>query len=202
MSSRTPGWRPLSPNWVVSLYGGRAAYPLHRGSYVLQMVGWRLVPTPIPGFELGHLIRNGQPVYRLGQTGSSQTSRHKNCTHRKTNMGTVKPMSSTGRPDVVDASLAFLHVDPDSNPGCNMFPSRRLKLPWANVEMVCSWYSTFRHKVTEVETPSATLQNLTYWTHKQQTSWPESASELYRKSDRCLSAKIVLIFADRGVSRS
>jgi hypothetical protein len=28
--------------------------------------------------------------------------------------------------------------------------------------------------------------------------WPESASELYRPSDRSLSAKLVLIFADRG----
>jgi hypothetical protein len=28
--------------------------------------------------------------------------------------------------------------------------------------------------------------------------WPESASELYRPSDRRLSAKLVLTFADRG----
>jgi hypothetical protein len=31
-----------------------------------------------------------------------------------------------------------------------------------------------------------------------QTQWPESASELYRPSDRRLSAKIVPTFADRG----
>jgi hypothetical protein len=31
------------------------------------------------------------------------------------------------------------------------------------------------------------------------TLWPESASELYRPSDRHLSAKLVPIFADRGV---
>jgi hypothetical protein len=30
------------------------------------------------------------------------------------------------------------------------------------------------------------------------TPWPESASELCRPSDRCLSAKIVPTFADRG----
>jgi hypothetical protein len=30
------------------------------------------------------------------------------------------------------------------------------------------------------------------------TSWPESASELYRPSDRLLSAKIVPAFSDRG----
>jgi hypothetical protein len=30
------------------------------------------------------------------------------------------------------------------------------------------------------------------------TPWPESASELYRPSDRCLSAKLVPTFADRG----
>jgi hypothetical protein len=35
-----------------------------------------------------------------------------------------------------------------------------------------------------------------------QTPWPESASELYRPSDRRLSAKLVPTFADRGVSRS
>jgi hypothetical protein len=35
-----------------------------------------------------------------------------------------------------------------------------------------------------------------------QTRWPESESELYRPSDRRLSAKLVPTFADRGVSRS
>jgi hypothetical protein len=33
------------------------------------------------------------------------------------------------------------------------------------------------------------------------TQWPESASELYRPSDRRLSTKLVPTFADRGVSR-
>jgi hypothetical protein len=37
---------------------------------------------------------------------------------------------------------------------------------------------------------------------KIQTPWPESASELYRPSERHLSAKLVPTFADRGVSRS
>jgi hypothetical protein len=37
---------------------------------------------------------------------------------------------------------------------------------------------------------------------KRPTPWPESASELYRPSDRRLSAKLVLTIADRGVSRS
>jgi hypothetical protein len=37
---------------------------------------------------------------------------------------------------------------------------------------------------------------------KKQTSWPESVSELYRPSDRCLSAKLVPTFADVGVSHS
>jgi hypothetical protein len=36
----------------------------------------------------------------------------------------------------------------------------------------------------------------------QQTPWPESASELYRPSDRRLLAKLVTTFADRGMSRS
>jgi hypothetical protein len=30
------------------------------------------------------------------------------------------------------------------------------------------------------------------------TTWPESASELYRRSDRRLSAKLIPTFADRG----
>jgi hypothetical protein len=33
---------------------------------------------------------------------------------------------------------------------------------------------------------------------KKQTPWPESANELYRPSDRRLSAKVVPTFADRG----
>jgi hypothetical protein len=32
--------------------------------------------------------------------------------------------------------------------------------------------------------------------------WPESATELYRPSDRRLPAKLVPTFSDRGVSRS
>jgi hypothetical protein len=35
-----------------------------------------------------------------------------------------------------------------------------------------------------------------------QTPWPVSARELYRPSNRRLSAKLVLTFADRRVSRS
>jgi hypothetical protein len=35
-----------------------------------------------------------------------------------------------------------------------------------------------------------------------QTSWPESASELYRPSNRRLSAKLLSSFANRGVSHS
>jgi hypothetical protein len=34
--------------------------------------------------------------------------------------------------------------------------------------------------------------------HRKQTSWPESTSELYRSSDRSLSAKLVPTSADRG----
>jgi hypothetical protein len=34
-------------------------------------------------------------------------------------------------------------------------------------------------------------------TSKKQSQWPKSASELYRPSDRRLSAKLVLTFADR-----
>jgi hypothetical protein len=37
---------------------------------------------------------------------------------------------------------------------------------------------------------------------KKQTPWPESTSDLYRPSDRRLSANLVPTFADRGVSRS
>jgi hypothetical protein len=33
---------------------------------------------------------------------------------------------------------------------------------------------------------------------EKETPWPESASELYRPSDRRLSAKLVQTFADRG----
>jgi hypothetical protein len=38
--------------------------------------------------------------------------------------------------------------------------------------------------------------------HKKKTTWPESASELYRPSDRRLSAKLVSTFGVRGMSRS
>jgi hypothetical protein len=39
---------------------------------------------------------------------------------------------------------------------------------------------------------------LTIMEKTKQTPWPESASEQYRPSDRGLSAKLVLTFADRG----
>jgi hypothetical protein len=39
-----------------------------------------------------------------------------------------------------------------------------------------------------------------YTPHKQQTTWPESASELYRPSNRRLSTILVPTFADRGSS--
>jgi hypothetical protein len=45
------------------------------------------------------------------------------------------------------------------------------------------------------------LPNTSSWggqTNKQQTLWPESASELYRPSDRRFSAKLVATFADSG----
>jgi hypothetical protein len=35
-------------------------------------------------------------------------------------------------------------------------------------------------------------------TKKKQTPWSESASELYRQSDRCFSAKLEPIFEERG----
>jgi hypothetical protein len=35
-------------------------------------------------------------------------------------------------------------------------------------------------------------------TTNKETPWPESASELYRPSDRRLSAKLVATFADKG----
>jgi hypothetical protein len=38
-------------------------------------------------------------------------------------------------------------------------------------------------------------------TQTKQTPWPESVSELYQPSDRCLSEKLVPTFAGRGVSR-
>jgi hypothetical protein len=39
---------------------------------------------------------------------------------------------------------------------------------------------------------------LSTFTTNKQTPWPESASELYRPSDRSLSAKLLPIFVDRG----
>jgi hypothetical protein len=45
--------------------------------------------------------------------------------------------------------------------------------------------------------------NLKFTTkNKKQTPWPESASELYRLSDRRLLAKVVQTFADIGVAWS
>jgi hypothetical protein len=35
-------------------------------------------------------------------------------------------------------------------------------------------------------------------TYKKESTWPESASKLYRPSDRHLSAKLVPTFADKG----
>jgi hypothetical protein len=52
--------------------------------------------------------------------------------------------------------------------------------------------SHFRNRAITKETPKT----------KEQTPWPESASELYWPSHRRLSAKLVPTFADRGVLRS
>jgi hypothetical protein len=38
----------------------------------------------------------------------------------------------------------------------------------------------------------------TYATKQEETLWPESASDLYRPSDRRLSAKLVQTFVERG----
>jgi hypothetical protein len=54
----------------------------------------------------------------------------------------------------------------------------------SNVERLLSVTAALgnsRHKKTEIQTP-----------------WPEFSSELYRPSDRRLSAKLVPTFADRG----
>jgi hypothetical protein len=48
---------------------------------------------------------------------------------------------------------------------------------------------------------SSAMKVLTHLTNKR-TPWPESSNELYRPSDHRLSAKLVLTFADRVVSRS
>jgi hypothetical protein len=49
---------------------------------------------------------------------------------------------------------------------------------------------------------SANKKEKTKQKKNKETSWPESASELYRVSDSRLSAKLVPTFADKGVSRS
>jgi hypothetical protein len=50
------------------------------------------------------------------------------------------------------------------------------------------------------EKPCSVLQNTGEWytNIQKQTPWPQSASELYRPSDRRLSMKLVPTFADRG----
>jgi hypothetical protein len=96
--TRTPSWTLLfstsTLNWVYQfIWGpcGLSLASLTQGVVCAPDGGPEtVVPTPIPGFELGHLVRNGQSLYRLGQTGSSQTSQHKNCTRRRAHMGTVK----------------------------------------------------------------------------------------------------------------
>jgi hypothetical protein len=58
--------------------------------------------------------------------------------------------------------------------------------------------------VTTEKLPLATSNtrcNQIYKQTNKQTLWPESARELYRPSDSCLSAKLVPTFVDREVSR-
>jgi hypothetical protein len=50
------------------------------------------------------------------------------------------------------------------------------------------------HTLLQPHVRLAEIENLA----KNETPWPESASELYRPSDRRLSAKLVPTFADRG----
>jgi hypothetical protein len=63
-----------------------------------------------------------------------------------------------------------------------------------------SWLVFWRHPF---RTSGGTLTNLAEVFHGltnslQNTLWPYSTSELYRPSDRCMSAKLVSAFADRG----
>jgi hypothetical protein len=73
---------------------------------------------------------------------------------------------------------------------------------WACIAFSVSFYLTdWKAAVDHRRSVHTSLyyQENACWT---KTPWPESASELYRPSDRCLSAKLVQTFADRGVSRS
>jgi hypothetical protein len=42
------------------------------------------------------------------------------------------------------------------------------------------------------------MARLSYAAQRKQTPWPQSASELYRPSDRRMSVKLVPTFSDRG----
>jgi hypothetical protein len=79
-------------------------------------------------------------------------------------------------------------------------PSSELRLPHA-----LSWflaYSTSRQlRWSRVVPPKRQLVSADcteLYTRRQKTSWPESASELDRPSDRRLSAKLVPTLSDRG----
>jgi hypothetical protein len=72
----------------------------------------------------------------------------------------------------------------------------RDKLCWLKVSyfLCCPYRHTSRPRSLRIV--------LSVITNKTKTPLPESASELYRSSDRYLSDKLVPTFADRGISRS
>jgi hypothetical protein len=66
---------------------------------------------------------------------------------------------------------------------------------WVRVsKMVTGYLLQQRRKSRYTEVIIQSLRALDY----KKTPWLESASELYRQSDRRLSAKLVATFADRG----
>jgi hypothetical protein len=64
---------------------------------------------------------------------------------------------------------------------------------YCTIDRQLSHHQTFKLNWDPTKTTSTRIS-----IQKKQTPWPESASELYRQSDRRLSATLVLTFADRG----
>jgi hypothetical protein len=71
-----------------------------------------------------------------------------------------------------------------------------------DVKQIALCTITYRQQGKLKRRGTVSLFLFTQQTTRKQTPWPESARELYRPSDRRLSAKLLPTFADIGVSRS
>jgi hypothetical protein len=98
-----------------------------------------------------------------------------------------------------------LHCDPSlltsargMKGGYDQHASKVIRKPWGWRRQECPRHWQYDLLLYYVIPKYMTNSNVKKKKKKKKNPWPESASELYRPSDRCLSAKWLPTFADTG----